>query len=142
MNWTRDDRGRVGVSWAEVEAELGHPHDGDPEEDRALCRALVREGAPAWVAHASGQTSEWGWWLEPPERTGCIAILRGPTGEDVPDEAIGKWAEIYGLPDDPVWTEEEAEERAEGRPWIWVEMAEDDAEVGRRLRERLAHDES
>jgi hypothetical protein len=57
----------VGVRWDEVTGLLGRPHDGSPEDDQALTRALVAAGAPAWVASASGAIDESGWYLLGPE---------------------------------------------------------------------------
>lgn len=59
-------RGRfaaIHLPWQEVEAILGRPHEGRPEDDGRLVEALLVAGAPEWVRDAEGWADESGWGL-------------------------------------------------------------------------------
>lgn len=58
-----DDHHAVGVTWKDLEAYLGHPPKGSPQEDAQVAKALVRAGAPGWVRDAEGALDEDGWYL-------------------------------------------------------------------------------
>jgi hypothetical protein len=63
------DRQAVAIEWPEVEKTLGRKHNGTPEDDEALARALIRAGAPAWVDGAAGGMDELGLFLLGPAVT-------------------------------------------------------------------------
>jgi len=63
------DHKAIHILWGHVEAHLGHPHSGHPEDDDALVDQLILDGAPEWVREAEGWTDERGWGLIGPEMT-------------------------------------------------------------------------
>ena len=58
-----DSEHTVEVAWGEVERLLGRRHEGTPEDDETLVRALLDSGAPEWVRDAEGMVTELGWVL-------------------------------------------------------------------------------
>jgi hypothetical protein len=64
----------VYLPWAQVEAILGHPHRGEPEDEERLVQWLRDQGAPAWVQDAEGWIDESGWGLIGPRLVGWEAI--------------------------------------------------------------------
>ena len=49
------------VPWDEIERVLGRPHQGTPEDDQAVVRALLDAGAPAWIVNAEGWVDDRVW---------------------------------------------------------------------------------
>lgn len=66
---SRTERSRhvIDVAWADIEALLGRPHAGTPEDDRAIVQALLASDAPPWVSDASGEADEGYWMVRGPE---------------------------------------------------------------------------
>jgi len=64
----------VYLSWKEVQAILGRPHRGEPEDDAQIVAWLQGQGAPAWVQGAEGWIDESGWGLIGPRLVGWEAI--------------------------------------------------------------------
>lgn len=54
-------------TWDEVEAILGHRHDGDEADDRKLVALAIQQGALPSYATAEGWVDEGGWGLIGPE---------------------------------------------------------------------------
>lgn len=61
----RTERDAIAVKWSEIERFLGRPHNGNPEDDRALIAALQSAGAPSWVGNLplDGTVDEQSWFL-------------------------------------------------------------------------------
>ncbi len=49
------------VTWENVEATLGRPHAGDPEDDLELVSKLLAAGAPQWIEDAKDWIDEDVW---------------------------------------------------------------------------------
>jgi predicted DNA-binding protein len=57
------------VRWSEIEAVLGRPHEGSPEDDDLIIELLLGQGAPDWIKDAEGWVDEDGWGVYRP--SGC-----------------------------------------------------------------------
>ncbi len=85
----RTDRPAVSVDFDDIEALLGRPHRGTPEDDEAIVAALLATGAPAWVETAEGALDGC-WCLLGPALDGSLQPLKGDTlGEMVEPRTEG-----------------------------------------------------
>lgn len=62
----------IQIPWGEIEALIGRPHNGHPKDDRALLRALRKQGSPKWINDAEGWTDEYGWGLIGPVHSDAL----------------------------------------------------------------------
>ena len=55
------------LTWEELHKILGHPHQGNGDDDAIITDHLIADGAPYWVRHAEGWTEAEGWGIYNPE---------------------------------------------------------------------------